>query len=104
MRTRSLPPASLQASTTGSRTWSVKTWADKSAPIQSRRSCSRWNRLQRGEFARIRTPPDRAEHALGYGVLVAVVVSQGGWIGGAAVPTITVRVDVAVLPAPASAP
>src|SRR5205809_6131061 len=50
MRTRLLPLVSLRVSTTGSRPLWVRTWADRLAPIRSRRSCSRWGRLQRGKF------------------------------------------------------
>src|SRR6478609_9026146 len=64
MRMRSLPPVSLRASTTDSRQWSARTWADKSARIQSRRSCSRYANRQRGSDPETdedfgwRQPPD----------------------------------------------
>src|SRR5215831_18678681 len=53
MRTRSLPLASLRVSITGSRPSWVRTWADKSACIRSRRSCSRREQLgDTGNFVR----------------------------------------------------
>src|SRR3984893_13611497 len=64
MRMRSLPPVSLRASTTDSRQWSARTWADKSARIQSRRSCSRYANRQGGSDSETdedfgwREPPD----------------------------------------------
>src|SRR6266540_899300 len=54
MRTRWLPLASPRASTTGFRPLWARTWADKSASMRSRRSCSRWGPRQRGDPGQLR--------------------------------------------------